>query len=94
MEQTLIAGALDAIEKHKEVPKVLNIRLMNSQVLKNLYLFVAEMTKCPQINAAYPEQTDEYLDFLAEHFKDVLWISCAKLFPHQFHSVCIYPFSL
>jgi hypothetical protein len=72
MEQTPIAGAFDAIEKHKEVLKVLNIRSMNLQVLKNLCLFVAEITKCPQINAAYPEQIDEYFDFIAKYFTDVL----------------------
>jgi hypothetical protein len=72
MKQTPIADAFDAIEKLKEILKVVNIRSMNLQVLKNLCLFVAEITKCPQINAAYPEQIDKYFDFIAEYFRDVL----------------------
>jgi ribosomal protein L30/L7E len=91
MEQTPIDGALDATEKHKKVLEVLNIRSVNSHILKNLCLFVAGMTKCPQITAARPEQIDEYLDFLADHFRDVLWISCAKLFPHQLRPVITHP---
>jgi hypothetical protein len=72
MKQNPIAGAFDAIEKLKNFLNVLNIRLMNVQVFKNLCLFVAEMTKYSQINIAHLKQIDTCLDFLAEHFKDIL----------------------